>query len=172
MASLQKLLDTKMWLDSIRARTVYFQSISTSTTTALQVHLTVIFKASSLTNVNQIWLNLDANEEPEIPWSDDFEGVDTQERFKTYSFDDYEYDHSWSIDAPYNWKIAADNYNECYHCKTTHPDIPALANLESYDVKPRGMAILHDAATTEEQRASGMVVASTYYFPNASMNVM
>jgi hypothetical protein len=34
------------------------------------------------------------------------------------------------------------------------------------------MAILHDAATTEEQRATGMVVASTYYFPNASMNVM
>jgi len=137
-----------------------------------------------------IWLNLDSAEEPEIPWNDDFMDVDRQKRFEVYSFDDYEYDHSWGIDAPYNWKIAADNYNgksysfidslfpkliineECYHCKTTHPDIPALANLESYDVKPKGMAILHDAATTEEQRASGMVVASTYYFPNASMNVM
>lgn len=68
-----------------------------------------------------VWLNLDANEEPEIAWSDDFEGVDTQKRYELYNFDDYEYDHSWSIDAGYNWKIAADNYNECYHCKTTHP---------------------------------------------------
>jgi len=119
-----------------------------------------------------VWLNLSAETEPEIPWQDDFEGIDMQARFEGYNFDDYQYDHSWGIDAPYNWKIAADNYNECYHCKTTHPDIPALANLESYDVTPRGMAILHDAATTEEQRASGMVVASTYYFPNASMNVM
>lgn len=119
-----------------------------------------------------IWLNLDAKETPEIPWRADFDGVDLQARFSAYDFDDYEYDHSWSIEAPYNWKIAADNYNECYHCKTTHPDIPALANLESYDVKPRLAYIQHDAATTEEQRASGMVVASTYYFPNASMNVM
>jgi len=119
-----------------------------------------------------IWLNLDGGAEPEIPWQDDFDGIDTQKRFEAYDFDDYAYDHSWEIEAPYNWKVAADNYNECYHCKTTHPDIPALANLESYDVKPKGMAILHDAATTEEQRASGMVVASTYYFPNASMNVM
>jgi phenylpropionate dioxygenase-like ring-hydroxylating dioxygenase large terminal subunit len=33
----------------------------------------------------------------------------------------------------YNWKILADNFNECYHCPTTHPDIPAFLNLESFD---------------------------------------
>lgn len=119
-----------------------------------------------------VWLNLDAKAEPEIPWNDDFEGVDLQNRFEAYNFDDYEFDHQWEIEAPYNWKIAADNYNECYHCKTTHPDIPALADLESYDVHPDRAFIRHDAATTEEQKATGMVVASTYYFPNASMNVM
>lgn len=119
-----------------------------------------------------VWLNLDSKEKPEIAWEDDFEGVDLQKRFEAYDFDDYEYDHTWGIDAPYNWKIAADNYNECYHCKTTHPDIPALADLESYDVHPHLAYIRHDAATTEEQKATGMVVASTYYFPNASMNVM
>lgn len=119
-----------------------------------------------------VWLNLDASKKPEIAWNDDFENVDLQKRFEEYNFDDYEFDHAWHIDAEYNWKIAADNYNECYHCKTTHPDIPALANLESYDVKPKAAYIQHDAATTDEQRATGMVVASTYYFPNASMNVM
>lgn len=119
-----------------------------------------------------VWLNLDSKEKPGIPWQDDFEGIDMQERFEGYNFDDYEFDHAWSIDAPYNWKLAADNYNECYHCKTTHPDIPALANLESYDVRPKDAYIRHDAATTDEQRASGMIVASTYYFPNASMNLM
>jgi len=119
-----------------------------------------------------IWVNLDGDEKPKVSWAEGFEGVDLQKRYGGYNFDDYEFDHSWAIEAPYNWKIAADNYNECYHCKTTHPDVPSLANLESYDVTPKAAYIQHDAATTAEQKAAGMIVASTYYFPNASTNVM
>lgn len=118
-----------------------------------------------------IWVNLDAKETPEIPWEADFEGVDQQERFKNFDFSNYDFDHVWSIEADYNWKIAADNYNECYHCKTTHPDIPALANLEAYDVNTKAAHIQHDAGTTEEQKAQGLQIASTYYWPHASMTV-
>jgi phenylpropionate dioxygenase-like ring-hydroxylating dioxygenase large terminal subunit len=118
-----------------------------------------------------IWVNLDAKKETEIPWEADFDGVDQQDRYKFYDFENYEFDHMWSIEADYNWKIAADNYNECYHCKTTHPDVPALANLESYDVTPKAAQILHDAATTDEQRQAGLQIASTYYWPYASMTV-
>lgn len=118
-----------------------------------------------------IWVNFDAKQTPEIPWEQDFDGVDQQERFKAFDFGNYEFDHVWSIEAEYNWKIAADNYNECYHCKTTHPDVPSLADLESYDVTPKAAQILHDAATTEEQKKAGLQIASTYYWPYASMTV-
>lgn len=118
-----------------------------------------------------VWVNLDAHEKPEKTWDEDFGGIDKQQRYQQFNFDDYVFDHIWQMDGNYNWKILADNYNECYHCKTTHPDIGALANLESYDVTTRGCSIIHDAATTQEQRDAGLVVASTYYFPNASTNV-
>jgi len=118
-----------------------------------------------------IWVNLDGKEKPEIAWEDDFDGVDTQQRFQEFNFDDYRFDHTWEQEGGYNWKILADNYNECYHCATTHPDIPSVADLKSYNVKVKAGAIIHDGATTEEQRERGLRVCSTYYFPNTSMNV-
>lgn len=118
-----------------------------------------------------VWVNLDSKRAPEIAWEQDFDGIDKQDRYKQFNFDNYEFDHFWEMEGPYNWKILADNYNECYHCATTHPDIPALADLKSYNVNTRDMSIVHDAATTDEQRANGLVVASTYYWPNASTNI-
>jgi phenylpropionate dioxygenase-like ring-hydroxylating dioxygenase large terminal subunit len=118
-----------------------------------------------------IWINMDGKQKPEVAWEDDLEGVDTQQRLKQFNFDDYEYDHLWEIEAAYNWKIAADNYNECYHCKTTHPDIPTVADLSSYSVKTQLSWIQHNGATTAEQKARGLTVCATYYWPNASMNV-
>ncbi|KAK3075640.1 hypothetical protein LTR53_000882 [Teratosphaeriaceae sp. CCFEE 6253] len=118
-----------------------------------------------------IWVNLDAKKEPEVAWKDDFDGIDTQHRYTQFNFDDYVFDHFWEMEGNYNWKILADNYNECYHCATTHPDIPALADLASYNVKTRACQIIHDAATTDEQRKNGLTVASTYYFPNVSTNI-
>jgi len=118
-----------------------------------------------------VWVNLDGKERPEIAWEDDFKGVDTQKRFEEFNFDNYQFDHTWEQHGEYNWKILSDNYNECYHCATTHPDITAVANLNSYSVNVKAGHIQHDAATTAEQRAAGLRVASTYYFPNTSMNV-
>jgi phenylpropionate dioxygenase-like ring-hydroxylating dioxygenase large terminal subunit len=118
-----------------------------------------------------IWVNLDAKEQPEISWDDDFKGIDRQPRMDYINWDDYEFDHTWEQEGDFNWKILADNYNECYHCATTHPDIPALADLATYSVDTREGSIIHDAHSKPEQIAAGFKVASTYYFPNASMNV-
>jgi len=119
-----------------------------------------------------VWINLDGKETPEVAWEDDFDAVDDQPRLKEFDFgEDYEFDHSWEMDGGYNWKILADNFNECYHCQNTHPDVPSLANLESYDVYPKAGYIQHDAATTDDQKAVGLRIASTYYFPNSSMTV-
>lgn len=119
-----------------------------------------------------IWANLDAAKEPAIPWAEDFHGVDTQERFNDFNFEDYEFDHTWGMSGDYNWKTLADNYNECYHCPLAHPDTRDLATVEAYQVDTKAGHIQHFAAQAEEQRErSGIKFASTYYFPNACMTV-
>jgi phenylpropionate dioxygenase-like ring-hydroxylating dioxygenase large terminal subunit len=118
-----------------------------------------------------IWVNFDGKETPEVAWEDDFDGVDTQERYSAYDFENYKFDHTWEMEGDYNWKILADNYNECYHCSTAHPDIPTIANLDSYRVETKGTYICHFGNPTPEQIERGFKVAATYFFPNASMNV-
>ncbi|EJT73576.1 choline monooxygenase [Gaeumannomyces tritici R3-111a-1] len=118
-----------------------------------------------------VWVNMDAGETPEIAWSDDFAGIDEQERFQHYNFEDYVFDHQWDMEGDWNWKILADNYNECYHCPTSHPDIPSIADLNSYFVNTEKAFVQHFGEPTPEQIAQGFRVAATYYWPNASMNV-
>jgi phenylpropionate dioxygenase-like ring-hydroxylating dioxygenase large terminal subunit len=124
------------------------------------------------TDVNDfIWINLDADEQPEIAWERDFKDIDLQPRFKHFNFEDYVYDHSWEMEGAYNWKLLADNYNECYHCLTAHPDVPTLADLNSYDVDTKDGSIIHFANARQDTIDAGLEIASTYYFPNASMTV-
>ncbi|KAM0425421.1 hypothetical protein ACHAPT_009478 [Fusarium lateritium] len=115
-----------------------------------------------------VWVNLSTDPEP---WDIDFEGVDRQARFNDIDFSDYVFDHTWGMDGDYNWKVLADNYNECYHCKTAHPDVPALADLSAYDVDTKAGYIQHYANADPEKLESRNKIASTYYFPNASMTV-
>lgn len=118
-----------------------------------------------------IWVNLDAGEKPEIAWEDDFKDIDLQARFKDFDFGNYVFDHTWEMEGAYNWKILADNYNECYHCQTAHPDVPSLADLSAYAVETKDASIIHFANAKPEQIEKGLKIASTYYFPNASMTV-
>lgn len=118
-----------------------------------------------------IWVNLDKNETPEIEWDELFAGIDRQERYGTLDFNNYEFDHSWQMEGPYNWKIASDNYNECYHCSSTHPDLCSLTNIEAYYVEPENGYIKHFVATKPEQEAKGLRVHPTYFYPSTSMNI-
>ncbi|KAI0405132.1 hypothetical protein F4802DRAFT_607093 [Xylaria palmicola] len=118
-----------------------------------------------------IWVNLDAAEKPTTAWEDDYKGIDKQERFTAYNFDDYQFDHTWQMEGAYNWKLLGDNYNECYHCPTTHPDIPTVADLNAYGVVTENSYVQHLGRPTPEQIEKGFNVAATFYFPNASMNV-
>lgn len=117
-----------------------------------------------------IWVNLDASTTPE-PFSQEFKNIDQMARHEKFNFGDYRFDHTWEMSGDYNWKTLADNYNECYHCKTAHPDARDLADLESYKVVTKGGNIEHFANTKEKQAAEGMTVVSNYYFPNACMSV-
>jgi len=69
----------------------------------------------------------------------------------------------------YNWKILVDNFNECYHCPTTHTDVPTFLNLETFDSDLKGGHIQHYCEPTEDQVKLGNYTHSTYYFPVSSM---
>ncbi|KAJ5280633.1 Rieske iron-sulfur domain-containing protein [Penicillium angulare] len=131
-----------------------------------------LFKIHVRVDVNGfIWVNLDSKDVPEVPWEEHFENVDKQDRYKAYNFDDYDHHHAYELDGHYNWKILADNFNECYHCPTTHPDIPEFLNLESFDSDLKDGHIQHHCVSTSEQIAKGLYTASTYYFPMTAMVV-
>ncbi|CAG9984030.1 unnamed protein product [Clonostachys byssicola] len=116
-----------------------------------------------------IWINLNASK-PE-PWSAAFDKIDQMKRHEPFNFDDYHFDHTWGMSGDYNWKTLADNYNECYHCKTAHPDAAAISDLQAYKVEPKGGNIQHFANTTDDQASEGLAIVSNYYFPNACMTV-
>lgn len=120
---------------------------------------------------NFIWVNLDAKPVPSIPFEQYFKDVDIQTRYAPISFDNYRLHHIYTLQSAYNWKLAADNFNECYHCPTTHPDIPAFLNLESFDSECRDGHIQHACQPTQQQIDLGVNVHSTYYFPFSSMTV-
>ncbi|KAJ5147856.1 hypothetical protein N7526_001208 [Penicillium atrosanguineum] len=118
-----------------------------------------------------IWVNMDAKKTPEVSWEEHFANVDKQDRYKAYDFDNYDLSHTYELDGHYNWKILADNFNECYHCPTTHADIPEFLNLESFDSDLKDGHIQHHCVSTPEQLAKGLYTASTYYFPATAMVV-
>ena len=122
-----------------------------------------------------IWVNLDSSEVPEVPWEEDFEDIDVQPRFGVLNTnEEYEFDHEWEMTGEYNWKILADNYNECYHCATTHPDLKEMADLETYSVTTPAESgyILHNVRGRPGGKGEeGFKVHPTYYFPSTSMNV-
>ena len=119
-----------------------------------------------------VWVNLDSKETPEVGWEEDFEGVDRQVRYGKFDFGEYELDHEYRVEGEFNWKVLADNFNECYHCPTAHPDIPTLADIETHDVEGVKGWIEHQSVPTEEQERLGLAIASTYFFPNVSISVL
>lgn len=118
-----------------------------------------------------VWVNLDASPTPAVAWEDDFEGVDTQERFKNFDFSEYKFDHIWGMKGDFNWKTLADNYNECYHCTVAHPDVARLADLSYYYTVNKAGHIQHFSRPQQGKEEEDIKNASTYYFPNACMTV-
>ena len=52
-----------------------------------------------------------------------------------------------------------------------HPDIPTIADLNSYYVKTKDGHIQHYGAPRQDQIERGFRIATTYFWPNASFNV-
>jgi len=54
-----------------------------------------------------------------------------------------------------NWKIAVENYNECYHCPNVHKTFTAgIIAPASYRITPRGYTIHHTATAAPAERSA------------------
>jgi phenylpropionate dioxygenase-like ring-hydroxylating dioxygenase large terminal subunit len=85
-----------------------------------------------------VYANLDARPEPEIGWEQQYGHLDCQDVLlnSRVNWDDVEYDMTWTKNGAYNWKLMQDNYNECYHCLTAHPDVARTTELDTYVCHP------------------------------------
>ncbi|KAF7541809.1 hypothetical protein G7054_g239 [Neopestalotiopsis clavispora] len=121
-----------------------------------------------------VWINLDAESRPLVPWEHDFAGVDTQPRLQSFDLTKFQFDHQWEMIGDYNWKTLADNYNEswgikCYHCPTGHPALNGMSDLSKYWVETTGGHIQH--FNTDKPDAKGMGIFSSFLYPNASITI-
>jgi phenylpropionate dioxygenase-like ring-hydroxylating dioxygenase large terminal subunit len=79
-----------------------------------------------------LWANLQACD-PDFTWEDSNAGVDEGPMMKQFNFnEEFLFDHYWEMDVKANWKSLIDNYNECYHCATSHPLIAGVSDLNKY----------------------------------------
>ena len=70
-----------------------------------------------------------------------------------------------------NWKVAVENYNECYHCKVVHPSFSAgVVKPSSYNVIPNGAWFRHVAESAEASPHQDGY-SSFYLWPTFSFQV-
>lgn len=85
----------------------------------------------------------------------------------------------WDYEVPGNWKIAVENYLECYHCPVAHPGFSAVMEVgpERYVLSETPHRLSHlsplRTATRSEYPAQGSVTAGSYHMllPNIKLNV-
>jgi phenylpropionate dioxygenase-like ring-hydroxylating dioxygenase large terminal subunit len=120
-----------------------------------------------------VWVNLQAGT-PDIAWEDEFGGVDESPRMTQFEYGKggYKYDHTWDMDLNANWKSVMENYNECYHCPTSHPLIAGVSDLPKYRVEPNGSCLEHTivnkSASDEEDQFRRSI---TFFYPSTSVTV-
>ena len=92
-----------------------------------------------------VFINLDSNAKP---ISEMYPGVEASIRELAPNIDDnvYTYHHTKHLSA--NWKVAVENYNECYHCPGVHQTFSqGVVDPKSYRIAPGTNCLLHTAVS-------------------------
>ncbi|MEM7223368.1 MAG: aromatic ring-hydroxylating dioxygenase subunit alpha [Pseudomonadota bacterium] len=96
-----------------------------------------------------LFVNLD----PEArPMDELYPGVRDELRTFLPGIDDLAPVDRLSVEEACNWKVAVENYNECYHCRVAHPTFAKGVVLpDSYNVLPQGYCLRHTACAAPSQ---------------------
>ncbi|KAF2148164.1 Rieske 2Fe-2S family protein [Myriangium duriaei CBS 260.36] len=118
-----------------------------------------------------IWVNLEAGK-PSRSWKDDYGEVDELDGLTSFDFSsEYNFDHVWDMDVDANWKCLIENYNECYHCATSHPLIAGVSDLNKYKVEPHGSWMEHHIVNKDGGEDAQFRRSILFFFPGTSVTV-
>jgi phenylpropionate dioxygenase-like ring-hydroxylating dioxygenase large terminal subunit len=77
-------------------------------------------------------------------------------------------------EQPVNWKVALENYLECYHCPVAHPGFSRVIDVDpdSYRLSVEGL-VSSQTGPLREEAADGDMRQSQYHFvwPNTTINI-
>lgn len=120
--------------------------------------------------VGFVWVNLQAGE-PDIKWEDEFKGADEKPILREFDFqEEFKFDHVWDMELDANWKGLIDNYNECYHCPTSHPLIASVSDVSQYRVEPKRGCLEH-TIINKDMEDSSFRRSITFFPPCTSVTV-
>ncbi|KAE9963091.1 hypothetical protein BLS_009693 [Venturia inaequalis] len=121
-------------------------------------------------SVGFVYINLQAGE-PDVKWVDHFDGVHDQGRLKEFDFSaEFKFDHYWEQHLHSNWKGIVENFNECYHCATSHPLIAGISDLTKYRVEPTKGRMEH-VIVNKDQEDGQFKRSIIYFYPATSVSV-
>lgn len=121
-------------------------------------------------SVGFVYVNLQAGE-PDVKWEEHFDGVHDQGRMKEFDFrTDFKFDHYWEQHLNSNWKGIVENFNECYHCATSHPLIAGVSDLTKYRVEPTKGRMEH-VIVNKDQEDGQFKRSIIYFYPATSVSV-
>ncbi|QDS71933.1 hypothetical protein FKW77_000705 [Venturia effusa] len=121
-------------------------------------------------SVGFVYVNLQAGE-PDVTWDEHFDGVHDQGRMKEFDFStEFKFDHYWEQHLDSNWKGIVDNFNECYHCVTSHPMIAGVSDLTKYRVEPTKGRMEH-VIVNKDQEDGQFKRSIIYFYPATSVSV-
>ena len=99
-----------------------------------------------------IFVNLDGDARPMAAW---YPGVEDELRAYVPHMDDLEPYRTVAVEEDCNWKVTAENYNECYHCAINHPTFTrGVIDPKSYTVMAQGHCLRHTTVAANLERLS------------------
>lgn len=90
-----------------------------------------------------VFVNLDANAQS---MAEMYPNVEAEIRQMAPDIDERVYTHHHTKHLNANWKVAVENYNECYHCPGVHATFSSgVVDPKSYRIAPGTNCLLHSA---------------------------
>ena len=108
-----------------------------------------------------------------------FPGVEAEIRRFVPNIDRLKFAYRHQADIQANWKVAVENYNECYHCRIVHKAFTqGVVAAESYYIEPQGKHFRHIAHAPKQsayrvdiESGNALDYSSWYLWPLASIQV-
>jgi len=85
-----------------------------------------------------------------------------------------------STELKCNWKVAVDNYLECYHCRPAHPAFADMVDMRSYRIAQHPAWVSHKAGLRREENRAYAVLPNAaqrqalfwWLWPTTTINVL